>query len=240
MGHATLRARRARSGISLVEIAITIAIAAILAAIGAGLMTGAIPSWRTREAAYDFAAVVNLARNKAIADGFEYRVRIVTTDPNLDDDIGSVGVYTLERGNQASASDVWDILPVDDNGPDTDEGTYDISMGGDEQLRDVSISPSGSTAVDGDDILISPRGWVANPDSDFDASGHITVTFTNKRAHLNGTSDERYVQVSRSGMVRILSDASSFATGVAGTTGVSNTAATAGTGYAGSAPPSAP
>ncbi len=236
MGHASLHARRHRAGVSLVEIAITIAIAAILAAIGAGLMVGTIPSWRTRQAAYDFASVLNLARNLAIADGVEYRVRVVTADPSADDDVGNVGVYTLERGNKSSASDEWDILPVDDNGPDTVEGTYDLGMGGDEQLRDVSIY----NVADGTDIVMSPRGWVANPDSDFDTAGHITITFINKRARIQGDSDERYVQVTRSGMARVLSAVSVVSSGTIGTSGTSNTTATSHSGYVGSATPPSP
>lgn len=231
MGPTSLRLRRRRSGVSMIEMAVVVAIIGILAAIGSMMMTGTLPSWRTRQGATDFAAVVNLARNKAIADGYEYRVRVVTTDADIDGDSANVGVYTLERGNKSSGSDVWDILPVDDNGPDTAEGTYDIGMGGDEQLRGVSIAGTGSSAVDGDDIVVSPRGFITNPDADFDSEGHITVTFVNKTARIAGESDERVVQISRSGMVRLVQGNSTFATSPIGASAVSNTTATAGGGY---------
>src|SRR5687767_14220967 len=71
-----LGTRRYRGGVTLVEIAFVIAIIGIMAAIGAILMRETIPSWRTRQAANHFNASLMLARDLALREGLQYRVRI--------------------------------------------------------------------------------------------------------------------------------------------------------------------
>jgi len=233
MGRPALRRRR-RAGVTLLEIAIVVGIIGILAAVGAMLMRDTIPGWRTRRAAAEFGSAVELARSLAVAEGFEYRVRVTAADGSLDTDTNSIGTWLVERGDKATDSTIWDILPVDaadGSDDDTNEGTTDISVDGADELREVSIEPPPGMGADGFDIVFSPRGWVANPTTDFDATGYIGVTFVNKRARLAGDTDERTVQVARSGMVRIVNRGTSFPTTTHGVQGVST--GSSGTGYAG-------
>lgn len=233
MGRPAL-SRRHRAGVTLLEIAIVVGIVGILAAVGAMLMRDTIPGWRTRRAASEFGSAVEIARARAIAEGFEYRVRVTAADGSLNSATDSVGTWLIERGNKAVDSDSWDILPVDaqdGSDDDTTEGTVDISVGGQDELREVSIEPPDGMSGDGFDITFTPRGWVANPATDFDASGYVSVTFVNKRAHLDGNTDERTVQVARSGMVRIVNRGSDYAEAGHGVQGVSTSSS--GSGYAG-------
>lgn len=221
-----------RRGVTLLEMAIVVAIVGILAAAAGTLLTDTIPSWRTRRAAREFAVALSSSRQLAIAQGVEFRVRLASADTDLDGSSPSVGAYFIERGDRNTSSTAWDILPwdMDGSGTQVGEGTVEISEGGEDGLKGVSIAPWDAIAgVDGDDIVFSPRGWLINPVSDFGADGYIEVTFVNKPARARGTSDEWTVQVSRGGMVRMESsrgepvgnasgtpDASEWATSSAG------------------------
>ncbi len=212
--------RRRRSGVSLLEIAIVLAIVGIMAALAGTLLSNTLPSWRTRRAAREFSAALNQCRQMAIVQGVQYRIRLASYDSDLDGTSPNVGVYYIERGNLSSGSTVWDILPwdLDGSGTLTGEGTVEISDGGLDQLAGVSIDNWGSIAgVDGDDIVFNPRGWLDNPVSDF-ADGYISVTFVNKRARPRGDTDEWAVQVSRGGLVRMQSSKVDPVGAVPGTT----------------------
>ncbi|MFZ5478667.1 MAG: pilus assembly FimT family protein [Myxococcota bacterium] len=191
-----------RRGLSLLEMAITVAIIGILATMATGLMTQALPSWRTRQAARQFAADLASARARAISENVEYRIRLTAFDSDLAGTSPSVGTYYVERGNRDAGSTTWDILPVDLDGSGTltGEGTVDISEGGQDELVDVSIEDW--TTSDGT-IVFSPRGWIENDATDFDSRGYIEVTFVNKAARRRGEIDEWTVVVARGGLVRL-------------------------------------
>jgi prepilin-type N-terminal cleavage/methylation domain-containing protein len=226
-------AHRGTRGFSLVELAIVVAIVGILAAVGGTMLTDGIPTWRTRQAAREFSASLNTCRQMAIAQGVQYRVRLVDFDPALDSDSESIGSWYVERGNAATGSTAWDILPVDmdGSGARSGEGTFVISEGGEDALRWVSLQQwdpiSGSS---GNDIVCSPRGWLENPSSDFDANGYIKVTFVNKRARLRGVTDTWTVMMSRGGLVRMESNRQD-AVGAGSGTGFASSSGGSGTGH---------
>jgi hypothetical protein len=99
-------------------------------------------------------------------------------------------------------------LDASDDGSDDDvaEGTVDLSS----TLQGVSLTPWDSLSgpaysgeSNADCIVISPRGWVVNPNGDFGSDGYITVEFLNKKALARGAEEKYQVRVSRSGMVRL-------------------------------------
>lgn len=226
--------RSRRSGVTLLEIAIVIAIIGILAAIAGTMLTETLPSWRTRRAAREFSATLNQCRQLAIAQGVEYRVRMGTADGDLGGSGGSVGTYFIERGNLGANSTSWDILPWDADGSDANsgEGSIDISEGALNGLRGVSLAPWNPIAgVDGDDIVFSPRGWLVNPVSDFNADGYVEITFVNKSARRRGEADEWTVMVSRGGLVRMESNRQVPVGGASGTPDASGWTSSAASGH---------
>jgi prepilin-type N-terminal cleavage/methylation domain-containing protein len=209
-----------RRGVTLLEIAIVLAIIGIMAGLAGTLLTENLPSWRTRRAAAEFAAALNSCRQLAVVQGVEFRVRLSASDPDLSGASPNVGVYYIERGDQASGSTDWDILPwdMDGSGAAAGEGTVEISKGGEDALNGVSIAPwVALTGVGGDDIVFSPRGWLVNPVSDFNGDGYIDVTFVNKPARGRGATDEWTVMVSRGGLVRMESSNQTAVGGASGT-----------------------
>jgi hypothetical protein len=134
---------------------------------------------------------------------------MIRYDTDIDGTGPSGGEYAIERGNAASGSTTWDVLPVDTDGVDdqTDEGDVSIDKGQKDEQPGVSIEDWGGIAgVEGNDIVFSPRGWLENPASDFDSSGWLVITFVNKYARSEGTIDNWEVSISRAGMVRMLSN----------------------------------
>ncbi len=227
--------RRRRRGVTLVEIAIVLAIISILAAIGGPLLSKSLPRWRTRRAAKEFASVVEQARSLAITQNVEYRLRLLDYDADLTDDT-SVGRYTLARGNASTSSTSWDILPVEADPAmgdlNTLEGTHVLTMGGKDALAWVSLeqwSALHGTSV-GDDIVFSPRGFVTNSPSDFNSDGYLDVSFRNSRER---DMEQRWtVRIARSGMTRLSSSVAPMAVpGTSGTVQTSTMSGSAGSGY---------
>lgn len=204
-----------RSGFTMIELLIAVAIIGILSATGYSYMSSLIPRYRAYEAAKDLAANVQKARGLAAQDASEYRILLAAGDGSyLDPVVTNVGLYHVEAGNRDFGSTRWDRLPRDpapvgEAAPADDltaEGTIDVGA----TLPAVSLVPWDALAgpsyggeSNAECIVISPRGWLVNPNSDFGSDGYITVEFINKQALTRGL-DERYqVRISRAGMVRI-------------------------------------
>lgn len=227
--------RRGLRGVTLLEIAIVVAIIGIMAALGGTLLTELLPSWRTRRAAQEFATALNQCRQMAIAQGVEYRVRLGAADAGLDSPGDNVGTYFIERGDAGAGSTTWDTLPwdMDGSGAQTGEGTVDISKGGEDELPGVSIAQWDAIAgvSGGDDIVCSPRGWLENPVSDFDGTGYIGITFVNKVARAKGRTDQWTVRVSRGGMVRMEPNGTALVASTSGTPDASQWTSSGATGH---------
>ncbi len=243
-GRPAERIMHRRRGVTLVEIAIVIAIIGILAAIGAGMLTQTMPKWRTRRAALDFVAQVNQVRAMAIADSVQYRIHIITTDSDATSG-DNEGEYSVEKGDLASASTAWDVLPVDMSGVDTLSGEGYVNIGKDQEdsLPWVSLeAPSAALAgADGypDSIVFNPRGQIDNPATDFScdingggATGYICVTFVNTKAASEGIEDRWIVAISRAGMARMF-HGEDAAVGAASGSSITSTPGATSSGYAG-------
>ncbi len=223
---------RSRRGVTLIEIAIVVAIVGILAATGAGLLTDTIPSWRTRRAANEFLAQVNAARTMAIADGTEYRIWIETTEADPSAGTSAAGTYWVQKGNAATESSSWDTLPVEMDGANAIQGEGYVNIAEDEEdelpgVTIQTIDPALSGPAHGgspDAIHFGPSGMLLNDGDDFGCDitgdGYICVRFVNKEKAEAGESDEWVVAISRAGMARMFhnDDAVGYSVGSGNTT----------------------
>jgi prepilin-type N-terminal cleavage/methylation domain-containing protein len=237
---------RTRRGVTLVEIAIVVAIIGILAAVGAGMMSDLMPSWRTRRAAREFAAQASQARAMAMSDSVQYRVYIEETDPDPATSSTNHGIYWVQRGDLPSHTTEWDTLPVEMTGSDDlqGEGYVNIQKDAEDSLPWVSIEalPDVLAGEDSwtDSIIFNPRGMLDNPATDFtcdingdgSSDGYICVTFVNQKAALSGREDEWTVLISRAGSVR-LQHGQDAAVGYTSGSQVTSQGGSSGDGYAG-------
>jgi Tfp pilus assembly protein FimT len=218
--------------VTLVEVAIVVAIIGILAALGGSMLTDLLPSWRARRAAKEFAARVTMCRNLAVAQDVECRIRLTAYDPDLSDNL-TIGQYFVELGNASRGSTSWDILPFEDPGATSDlqtgDGTVDIGVGGQDELGGVSIDNWGT--ITGNALVFNPRGLLRNGVGDFADDGYVAVKFANTRARRKGNVDDWKVRVSRGGLVRIEPSRTLSVGGTAGTATASTAAASSGSGY---------
>ncbi len=201
-----------RSGFTLVELMIVVAVVLALTALGVGSMNEMIPRYRTRQAAKVFAAQVQQCRSLAIQTNRECSILLVSADGNLSDLEVWEGEYWVGLGNRSSGSTTWDYLPVDadtdGSDDDTSEGVVDL---GDSEnayfMRQVGLAEwdalSGPGVGNSDRLVISPRGYLNNPAGDFGSTGAFTLTFVNKVAKHAGLDENWSVQVTRGGVVRV-------------------------------------
>lgn len=220
---------RSRRGFTLIEIIITLAIFAILSAVGFGLVRDMIPASRTRRAAAEFSTAVSACRAMAVQSNRQCRVLLVDFDPSPTDEASAnVGEYWVAVGDENRSSTTWDVLPLDEDGVDDSvgEGTVAITQGAEDELRWVSIGNwedyqtiSGPGTGNSNAIVFDPRGFVENPASDFSSNGYIEVPFLNKNAYIQGREEAIIVRIARSGLVRVIASTDSALTseGSAGT-----------------------
>lgn len=201
-----------RSGFTLIEIVVVLAIIGVMAAVGFGTVQHLIPRFRMIQVARDMDGDIADLRNTAIGQNRETRLLLVDADPSWSDaSAPSAGRWLLQVGNRSINSTRWDTLPVDAEADGSDdqtaEGTVDISEGSSSEVRGVSLQPwsalAGPNANNADAIVFSPRGWVTNPASDFGSDGFITLTLVNKKAMEQGIEDSISLQIARSGLVRM-------------------------------------
>lgn len=210
---------RSRQGVTLIEIAIVVAIVGLLAAVGAGLLTDTIPSWRTRRAANEFFAQVNAARTMAISDGTEYRIWFEATEADPSTSTSAAGTYWVQKGDAATESTSWDTLPVELDGGNSIQGEGYVNIAADEEdelpgVTIQAIDPSLFGPAHGgspDAIHFGPSGMLLNDGGDFGCDingdgggdGFICVRFVNKEKAQAGDSDVWVVSISRAGMARM-------------------------------------
>ncbi len=221
------RHRRAQ-GFTILELMVVVAIIMILTAAGIGLSSDLVPRYKTRQAAKEFASMVQRCRAIAIQSNRECSIWMVDYDSNLGSLSSNGGEYWVGMGNLSSDSTTWDLLPVDSEADGTDDdnsiGLIDIAdPAGNHYRRHVGIAQWDSIAGPGagntNRIVFTPRGFLSNPSSDFDSTGSITIAFVNKVAQDAGITERMLVRISRSGMTRISSSVNDVYTGaVSGTT----------------------
>ncbi len=220
----------ARRGVTLVEIAIVIAIFGIMAMMASQSMVGMVPSWRTKRAAKEFMVHLQQARDLAIAEGVEYRIRVDTFDTDLADGEDNIGSYYIERGDASVNSTSWDILPMDEDGVSNDtEGYILFSRGEPNALPWVSfVEPEVTT------IIFDSRGFLTNSAADFGDEGMIDFKFCNKRAlAVDGLNEWWMVSVSRAGFSRMSGAFSASIGAIPGTAGTTDFGTSSGSGYTG-------
>jgi prepilin-type N-terminal cleavage/methylation domain-containing protein len=203
------RRSRSRSGFTLVELAIVVALVGILSALGINAMAEQLPRWRTIQATRDFTNLVQECRALAIRSGRECSIWLLGADPAPDSLSSQGGEYWVGLGDRARDSTTWDYLPVDPAG-DTNQSDGIVNLAdtaNNYYQRRVSIGEwrplTGPGTGNGDRIVFDARGFVSNPGGDFSATGFIDITFINKDARHRGVTDDYIVRISRAGMTRV-------------------------------------
>ena len=205
-----------RRGFTIAEVAVVLAIMVVVLAIGWGSMRDSFPRYRLIHTAKALQTDLMHMRNLAIETNRQARLHLsgpggdCATDSSL-----WGGGWELALGDSSRSSSSWDVLPVDaEDGSDdlAGEGTIDFGAGGDGSGREVCMSEWGSISGPGtnneDAIVFDPRGWVANPGSDFAATGYIEITLVDQAGARKGVEDEIVVRISRAGLIRLESSLS--------------------------------
>lgn len=201
-----------RRAFTLIEVIIAISILGIVAVIGWGSMRKQLPRFRMVRAARSLKSDLMNLRSLAVQTNRETRLRFTSSGGDCGDGLSWGGSWEMAIGNQAVASDDWDLLPADaeDDGSDDDrsEATVDLGEGGLQAERWVCLeqwdSLQGPSVGNADAIVFSPRGWVSNPASDFTSSGYIELTLVNQEAARQGVPDDVSILVTRAGLVRLV------------------------------------
>lgn len=205
-----------RTGFTMIELLIVVAIIGILSALGMWRTREIIPKMNTRHVARDFANDMEMVRMRAIMSNRETRLRITDYDSNATSlNSAYAGAWILELGNKKTGSTTWSTIT---------NSTYDISASGNQETKHVSLSYTGgdlsgpTTCSCTDSVVFNPMGQVLNPATDFTSNGDITITFINKIGRANGVIDDYNVRLYRSGMVRVASALSNIYSNDAGGT----------------------
>jgi len=200
------------SGFTLIEVAAVLALIAVLAALGYQNLHKMMPRYRMMQTAKDLRADLMGLRMSAIQNNRQTRLLLVDSDSTWETP-GSpnVGHWKLQLGNKSLRSNSWDTFPqdADEDGTDdaTQKGTIEVSKGGQDEVRSVSLAPwqvlLGPGLNNADAIVFGPRGHVINPAADFGVDGTITLTLVNKEALLDGREDTVSLKIARTGLVRM-------------------------------------
>lgn len=204
---------------------VALAIFTVLLAVGWASSQQQLPRFRAVQAAKELQGDLVTLRNTAISTGRETRLVLTEAggDCGADPDAWG-GSWTMEVGDRSRRSESWELMPLDaDDGTDDDQsqGSADLGPDGNRQARGVCLDEwqalEGPGSGNDDAIVFSPRGWVANPGTDFDASGFIELELVNQDATRRGVDDRLIVRLSRSGVVRLISSHDPDDTSKAGT-----------------------
>lgn len=185
-----------------------LAVIAVLAAIGWYSGRDQIDRYRMMKAARTLHADLVSLRTLAVSTNREARILFVASDEALDPADVQSGEWLLQVGNRSSGSSEWDTLPIDLPGdpPDSSEGERSLAPGGSDELPGTSLAPwptlVGPGSGNADAIVFSPRGWVANPPSDF-ADGYILLQIVNKRALWRGVDERVDIRLARTGIAHL-------------------------------------
>ena len=142
-----MRARVRRSGFTLIEVAIVVALIGVLAAIGYGSTRDQMPRYRLIRAAKGLKSdLVNL-KNLAVLTNRETRMLMISSPGDCGDIEAYGGEWHLQAGDRSRSSSRWEFLPIDTEveGEDEEQGEGRVSLnkGGNQQQRDVCLEPWG-------------------------------------------------------------------------------------------------
>jgi len=220
-----------RAGFTFIELIFVLAIIAVLAAIGIGTTRNYLPRFRTMGAGRQMQADIEQLRSLAVSSGKETRLLLTGSGGDCSDTAVYGGSWKMEIGDASMNAKNWDVLPPDleATGADTNQadGIADLGPDGNRQSVGVCFKQweklTGPGTHNEDAIVFSPRGWVTNPFSDFNAQGYLVLTFQNQQAAQDAVDDEVSVTLSRSGNVKLSTSLGGNApTGTVGTSTASS------------------
>ncbi len=190
-----------RAGHTLAELAVALAVVAVLVGMGWGMFRTRITSYRMFHVARMMHSDLTTARALALDTNREVRIHFVEADLALDPSDAQHGAWDIQVGNRGSGSTEWDTLPLDEDGVvDVSQGERSLEEGGSNEADDISLADWGS--LDDDAVVFTPRGWLGNRNADF-VDGFVAVEIVNKRALAEGLNERVRLTVARSGFVRM-------------------------------------
>jgi len=202
---------RSRSGFTLVEMGLVVAIFVVLSAIGWGTTHAQMPRYRLIRASKQMKGDLVLLRNLAVQTNRETRMSLVWAPGDCEDTDEWGGRWQMEIGDRSQRSKAWELLPPDaaEDGVDDlqGEGSANLGDGGNREAKDVCLvqwsAIRGPGIGNADSIVFSPRGWLTNPSGDFNSEGYMELKLRNQEASRLDVDDSVNVLVTRAGMVRL-------------------------------------